>query len=106
MALRITAWFTLLAFTAIVPGCVIGIVASARKWPVAKCRSLARRMGWGILIACGLVAWIAGMKYPLGWAAEPLGSIPAIVSEFLWIGLADTAPRLIAQRIAYPRLRD
>jgi hypothetical protein len=102
MALRVCLWLTLLAFTAIVPGCLAGILANGRRWPPQRCREIARRGGWGILICCGLAAWAMGVHYPFGWVAEPLGTTAAILSQFVWMAVAEFVPRIIAARIAFP----
>jgi hypothetical protein len=97
-------WLTLLALTGILPGCVTGILASARRWPRERCRATARRAGWSVLVACGLAAWLMGTKYPLGWVAESMGSTAALIPTFAWMAVADVAPRIIAERVAFPRL--
>ena len=101
MALRVCLWITAVAFTAIVPGGVTGILAHARRWPPERCRKVARRGGWAVLLCAGLFAWLLGYHYPYGWVAGADGGTPAIVASFVWFAVAEYAPRRIAQSIAF-----
>src|SRR5271157_3839684 len=105
MALRLCLWSTLVTFTAVVPGCLAGILASRRRWNPQRCREIARRGGWIVMLCCGLAAWAMRVHYPFGWVAEPLGATAAIVSQFVWMAVAEFVPRRIAQRIAFPGQR-
>ncbi|HEV2444849.1 MAG TPA: hypothetical protein VGS58_02965 [Candidatus Sulfopaludibacter sp.] len=101
MALRVCLWITAVAFTAIVPGGVTGILAHARRWPPERCRKVARRGGWVVLLGAGLAAWLLGAHYPYGWVAGADGGSWAIAASLVWIAVAEYAPRLIAHSIAF-----
>ena len=90
--MQVAVWVTLIAFTAIVPGCITGILAHARRWTPYRCSQTARAGGWAVLAAGFSICWLAGMKQPL-------------LLQLFWMAVADIAPRLIARRIAFPNLK-
>ena len=105
MALRTCAWVTLVAFTAIVPGGIAGILGHARRWTPERCARVARIGGWTVVTGCALIAFLMSVEHPFGWVLEPWGNQPALLAGLIWMAIAEEVPRRIAQRIAFPKRR-